>query len=161
VDEIEAAYQRYRDTLVHIMATGDWGLWADQLTEDAVLRYPGWTCVGREPIRAMVLTLTSTSPGNLVAAVEIGWHTINHPRGQVVQEVRRTLRDPGDGSVHFALSTTMLTYAGDGLWSGIDHTHNPEAVRAMYRGWARAAQRCGVELDPALQLTLQPAAPIA
>ena len=32
-------------------------------------------------------------------------------------ETRHTLRDPGDGSMHFALSTTLLTYGGEGVWA--------------------------------------------
>ncbi len=154
--EIELAYGRYRAELGHIRRTGEHGRYADLLTSDAVYRRVGQReCRGREAIRAMVLTTGSTAPGELVAREEVLWHAVDLERGRVVHELRHTMCDPGDGSQHVALATELLTYGGEGLWSAVDVVHAPQAYRTMHRSWARAAQRCGRELDPALLMLLE------
>ena len=64
------------------------------------------------------------------------------------------MRDPGDGSVHTASTISMLTYAGQGLWSRCDDVQNVHAYSEMMRGWstgggeARHARRRGHRLPP-------------
>ena len=51
--------------------------------------------------------------------------------------------DPGDGSLHEASNLTILTYAGDGLWSREEDVYNPMRFARMSVGWATVAHEHG------------------
>ena len=79
----------------------------------------------------------------------IAWHVVDAPTSRVICDVRNLMPDPGDGSAHEASNLTILTYAGDGLWSREEDVYNPmrfaqddRAVGADREG-ARPAQRGG------------------
>ncbi|SDS37470.1 hypothetical protein SAMN04488570_1739 [Nocardioides scoriae] len=142
--ELEQAWQHYLREVAEINRSGEWGAYADLFREDVVYRRHGHApCHGREPFRAWITTGTSTLPGSLITSVDPVWHRLDLTEGRVLMETRHTLRDPGDGSMHFALSTTLLTYGGEGLWASGDDVHNALSYTTMYRSWARAADACG------------------
>ena len=51
--------------------------------------------------------------------------------------------DPGDGSVHEASNLTILTYAGNGLWSCEEDVYNPMRFARMAVEWAEVAEAHG------------------
>lgn len=154
---LEDAFVSYRERVAEIVDSGDWARFGDFFTEDATYRRLGHPDrVGREEIRTWITQAMTTFPGNQLVGFDVIWRTFNPTRSQVVYELRNVMRDPGDGSVHAASTISLLTYAGDGLWSHADDVHNPSAYALMYRGWARAALEHG-RLDPvesAILLTL-------
>ena len=70
----------------------------------------------------------------------IAWHVVDEPTQRVICEVRNLMPDPGDGSVHEASNLTILTYAGDGLWSREEDVYNPMRFARMSVAWATVAQ---------------------
>lgn len=154
LSDLERVFSDYRARVDEITATGRWGDFADLFTPDAVYRRTGHAeVVGRESIRAWVLMAMSTFPGSLLERHEVVWRSFDPRHGHVVHELRNVMRDPGDGSVHAASSTTLLRYGHDGLWSYAEDSHNPLAYRSMWRGWGRAAARCGtIDADQAAVL---------
>ena len=144
LSELERAFTDYRARVDGITESGRWGEFADLFTLDAVYRRSGRAeVVGREAIRAWVLTSMSTFPGTMLHRHDVVWRSFDPTHGQIVYELRNTMCDPGDGSVHAASSTTLLRHGHDGLWSHAEDNHNPLAYRTMWRGWGRAAARCG------------------
>ncbi|KQT94102.1 hypothetical protein ASG49_04105 [Marmoricola sp. Leaf446] len=142
--DLEQAFTDYRARVDEIARTGRWGEFADLFTQDATYRRAGHPdAVGREAIRGWVLTSMTTFPGTMLDRHEVVWQSFDAAHDRVVFELRNVLRDPGDGSVHAACSTTLLRHGHDGLWSYAEDSHNPLAYRTMWRSWGRAALRAG------------------
>ncbi len=53
------------------------------------------------------------------------------------------MRDPGDGSVISATNISIVTYAGDGLWSRQEDIYNPLRFLAAGMKWCRKAAEFG------------------
>lgn len=139
--DLELAFAAYRERVEEIIGSGDWSAYGDLFTEDAVYRRHGYADFeGREAIRAFIHGSMTTFPGNQIVGFTVVWRIFEHHNDRVVFELRNTMRDPGDGSVHAASTTSMMTYAGDGLWSGCSDLHHARAYTDMVRGWSRAAQ---------------------
>lgn len=148
VGELVEAYRHYLDEVASITRSGAWGAYADLFEADAVFHRSGVPEVrGRESIRAMILLETTTLPGSLIERTDVLWHALDPTHGRVLQEMRHVACDPGDGSRHHALATSVLQLGEDGLWSRVDVVHSPQAYRSMFRAWARSAQRCGRDED--------------
>jgi hypothetical protein len=49
------------------------------------------------------------------------------------------MQDPGDGSIHEAANITILTYAGDNLFSKEEDVYNPAKFTEVIAAWARVA----------------------
>ncbi|ROR90088.1 nuclear transport factor 2 family protein [Nocardioides aurantiacus] len=144
LSELEQAFTDYRARVDEIAGSGRWGDFADLFTADATYRRAGHPdAVGREAIRGWVLTSMTTFPGTMLERHEVVWQAFDPSHDRVVLELRNTLRDPGDGSVHSACSTTLLRHGHDGLWAYAEDSHNPLAYRTMWRSWTRAALRAG------------------
>jgi hypothetical protein len=147
--ELEQAYESHRALSERCLETGDWNPFADQFTEDATYRRPGRDLiVGREAIRAWVCGQLSTFPATEFAALDVLWHGVDARLSTIAYELRATMRDPGDGSVHHASTVTTLLYAGDGLFSQCVDVNSPTAYLDMWRRWTRVAARFGT-VDPA------------
>lgn len=154
---LAGAFDAYRADVAEMQRTGDWSRYADHFTEDAVYRRHGYAdFVGREAIRAFIHQSMTTFPGNQMVGFNIIWRFFKepaphspaaadlwNPESHVVFELRHVMRDPGDGSEHAASTTSMLTYAGNGLWSRCTDVHNMRAYSEMMRGWYRAAHKHG------------------
>jgi hypothetical protein len=146
---LEEAFDAYRKQVASIIASGDWGSFADLFTEDAVYRRRGYAdFVGRESIRTWIREAMTTFPGSAIVGFEVVWRAFDATNAQVVHELRNVMRDPGDGSVHAASTLSLLTYAGDGLWSKVDDIQNPLAYSGMLRSWLRVSREHGT-LDSA------------
>lgn len=152
-DTLAAAFAVYRAQVDEIARTGEWGRYADLFTEDAVYRRRGYADFeGRESIRAFVLGSMSTFPGNQFARFEAVWRSFDSPRDQVVYELQHVMRDPGDGSVHTASTLSLMTYAGEGLWSRVTDVQSVHAYTVMLRSWTRAARDHGTLTDGDLRV---------
>jgi hypothetical protein len=53
------------------------------------------------------------------------------------------MQDPGDGSIHEAANITILTYAGDNLFSKEEDVYNPAKFTEVISTWARVADAHG------------------
>jgi len=116
--ELESAFQHYQDEVAGIAASGEWSGFADLFSEDATyVEHAYGTFTGREEIRDWIVRTMTTFPGSEMPGFPIEWYVVDEERGRIVCEVWNDLRDPGDGERHGASNLTILTYAGDGLWS--------------------------------------------
>jgi hypothetical protein len=142
--EIEQAFATYQAAVVRIAASGDWSAFADLFTLDATYEeHALGTFSGREEIRAWAVRTMTAFPGNTMTSFPIAWHVVDGPTSRVICDVRNLMPDPGDGSAHEASNLTILTYAGDGLWSREEDVYNPMRFAAMAVRWARIAQEHG------------------
>jgi hypothetical protein len=142
--EIEKAFAAYQAAVAGIAKTGEWGRFADLFTEDATYEEHAYgTFSGRAEIRTWVLETMTAFPGNTMTSFPIAWHVVDAPTNRVICEVRNLMPDPGDGSTHEASNLTILTYAGDGLWSREEDVYNPMRFARMSVRWARVAAEHG------------------
>ncbi len=142
--EVEQAFADYQGAVTGIVGSGDWASFADLFTEDATYEEHAFgTFAGREAIRSWVVETMTAFPGNTMSSFPIAWHVVDEPTSRVICEVRNLMPDPGDGSVHEASNLTILTYAGDGLWSREEDVYNPMRFARMSLGWATVALEHG------------------
>ena len=142
--ELERAFADYQAAVSGIVGSGDWASFADLFTADATYEEHAFgTFAGREAIRSWVVETMTAFPGNTMSSFPIAWHVVDAPTGRVICEVRNLMPDPGDGSLHEASNLTVLTYAGDGLWSREEDVYNPMRFARMSAGWAEVARRHG------------------
>ena len=143
-DEIEQAFAHYQQTVVRIAESGDWASFADLFTEDATYEeHALGTFEGREAIRAWAVETMTSFPGNTMTSFPIAWHVVDAPTNRVICDVRNLMPDPGDGSAHEESNLTILTYAGDGLWSREEDVYNPMRFAQMCVAWAEVAEAHG------------------
>lgn len=142
---LESAFASYRARVDSIVARGAWVEFADEFTEDAVYRRLGYEdFVGREAIRSWIVESMTTFPGNMLVGFDVAWSSVNVTKQQVVHELHNVMRDPGDGSLHTAVTVQMLTWdRACGLWSEAADLHNPNAYADMVRGWCSHARGSG------------------
>ena len=143
--EIEQAFTDYQDVVEGIAQSGDWASFADLFTPHATYEEHAFgTFSGRDAIRAWVVATMTAFPGNTMTSFPIAWHLVDPATSRVVCEVRNLMPDPGDGSAHEASNLTILTYAGEGLWSREEDIYNPMRFARMTSRWARVAREHGV-----------------
>ncbi|MGZ4542539.1 MAG: nuclear transport factor 2 family protein, partial [Mycobacteriaceae bacterium] len=104
---------------------------------------------GREEIRSWVVKTMTSFPGNHMTHFPATWDVVDVERGRVICEIQNPMRDPGDGSVHQSPNITILTYAGDNLWSCEEDVYNPMEFGAMVMGWCARATEFGTISDEA------------
>lgn len=144
IDELQRGFQHYQDTVAKAASSGEWDLFADLFTEDAVYREHAYgTFTGREAIRGWIRRTMGTFPGNCMPGFPIAWSILDPERGWIACEIRNLMADPGDGSVHEAANFTKLHYAGDGLFSYEEDVYNPAHFATLVVTWARAADAHG------------------
>ncbi len=142
--ELESAFGEYQRRAAASGASGDWGPWAEQFTEDATyIEHHYGTFQGRAAILEWISATMAEYPGNAMPEFPIEWSIIDEERGWVVCQVWNRMADPGDGSVHQEYNITILKYAGDGRWSSEEDVYNPMRFGAMVGGWERAKQAAG------------------
>ena len=104
---------------------------------------------GIEEIRAGIWKTMDAFPGNHMTEFPSLWHVVDEPTGRVICEVDNPMRDPGDGSVITATNITILTYAGDGLWSREEDIYNPLEFGIAAMQWCDKARELGTLDDDA------------
>ncbi len=143
-DEITRAYAAFHDRVEQCRVTGDWSGYADLFTPDAVyIEHAMGTFHGREEIRAWVVRTMTTYPGRVMTGFRPSWQMVDAAAARLVCQVQNPMPDPGDGTVLDEPNITIMTYAGDGLFSGEEDVYNPLRFYQMALRWARIAREHG------------------
>ncbi|MCF8588432.1 nuclear transport factor 2 family protein [Gordonia liuliyuniae] len=151
-EELDAAFTQFQKTVADVADHRDWDVWADQFTEDAdYVEHAYGTMHGREEIRVWINKTMNEFPGSHMTGYPSLWHVTDPSTGRVICEVDNPMRDPGDGSQFTATNITILTYAGDGLWSCEEDVYNPMKFGLMARKWCDRAAELGTLDAPARQ----------
>ncbi|ETD33084.1 nuclear transport factor 2 family protein [Williamsia sp. D3] len=148
--ELESEFARFEKMVEQVAETHDWNPWAEQFTDDAdYVEHAMGTFKGREEIRTWVIKTMGRFPGSHMVAFPALWHVIDEDTDRVICEIDNPLRDPGDGSLFTATNITILTYAGDGLWSKEEDVYNPLEFAQAAKAWCHKAQELGNLTDEA------------
>lgn len=148
-EEITEAYAAMHRDVQRYAATGEWDDFAGHFTEDAeYVEHAFGTFHGREEIREWAVRTMTGFPGGVMTGFPLAWSVVDVERSRLICEVRNLMPDPGDGSVHEASNLTIMTYAGDGLFSREEDVYNPLRFLSMAVRWARVAEAHG-RLDEA------------
>lgn len=155
VAEITEAYAALHLSVQGYADTGDWHGFADHFTPDATyVEHAYGTFRGREEIRAWSVATMTSFPGSVMTSFPLAWQVVDAEAARLVCEVRNLMPDPGDGSLHEASNLTIMTYAGEGLFSREEDVYNPLRFHSMTLRWARVAAQHG-RLDDAGQAYLE------
>jgi hypothetical protein len=149
--EITDAYAAFHEQVNGFVATGDWDSYADLFTEDAeYVEHAMGTFRGRDEIRAWSVRTMTTYPGRVMTGFPLGWQVVDADAARLVCEVRNPMPDPGDGTMLEEPNITIMTYAGDGLFSREEDVYNPLRFHTMAMDWAKIAAAHGRADDDAL-----------
>jgi hypothetical protein len=142
--EIEEAYAAFHSRVETFVESGDWSGYADLFTEDATyVEHAMGTFRGREEIRAWAVRTMTSYPGRVMTGFPLAWSVTDAATDRLICEVRNPMPDPGDGTVLEEPNLTIMTYAGDGLFSCEEDVYNPLRFHAMALRWARIAAEHG------------------
>jgi hypothetical protein len=143
-EEITEAYAAMHARVQQYAATGGWDEFADNFTEDAVyVEHAFGTFRGRDEIRAWSVPTMTTFPGGIMTSFPLAWQVVDAPTSRLICEVRNLMPDPGDGTRLEESNLTIMTYAGDGLFSREEDVYNPLRFARMAVKWARIAEAHG------------------
>lgn len=149
--EITEAYAAMHERVQTYADTGDWTDFCLNFTEDAeYVEHAFGTFRGREEIRDWSVRTMTSFPGSVMTGFPLAWQVLDVDTSRIVCEVRNLMPDPGDGSHHEEPNITIVTYAGDGLFSREEDVYNPMRFLKMSVRWARIAEAHG-RLDEAGQ----------
>ena len=107
------------------------------------------TMKGREQVRDWIYRTMTSFPGSHMMAFQALWHVIDDDTGRVIIELDNPMRDPGDGTIISATNISIITYAGEGLWSRQEDIYNPMRFMAAGMRWCKKAQALGTLDDEA------------
>ncbi|MFT4125452.1 MAG: nuclear transport factor 2 family protein [Gordonia sp. (in: high G+C Gram-positive bacteria)] len=151
-DELHAAFADFQRTVTEIGVSRDWDRFAEMFTVDAdYIEHALGTMHGREEIRTWIWRTMTAFPGSHMTGFPALWHVVDAPTGRVICEVDNPMRDPGDGTRITATNLTILTYAGDGLWSVEEDVYNPAEFGRAAMTWCRTAADLGTLDDGAAE----------
>ena len=149
--EITDAYAAFHEQVTGFVASGDWKGYADLFTPDAVyVEHAMGTFRGRDAIREWAVRTMTSYPGRVMTGFPLSWQVVDADSARLVCEVRNPMPDPGDGSALEEPNITIMTYAGDGLFSKEEDVYNPLRFHAMALRWARVAAEHGRADDDVL-----------
>ena len=142
--EITEAYAAMHERVREYAASGRWEGFADHFTEDAeYVEHAFGTFRGRAEIRAWSVRTMTTFPGSAMTGFPLAWQVVDAPTSRLLCEVRNLMPDPGDGTLLEEPNLTIMTYAGDGLFSREEDVYNPLRFARMSVRWARIAEAHG------------------
>ena len=142
--EITEAYAAMHQRVQRCVETGDWTDYAMNFTEDAVyVEHAFGTFRGRDEIREWSVRTMTSFPGKVMTGYPLAWQVVDGSSARLVCEVRNLMPDPGDGSHHEQSNLTIMTYAGEGLFSREEDVYNPLRFMTMSVRWARIAEAHG------------------
>jgi hypothetical protein len=142
--EITEAYAAMHAHVQEYAASGRWEAFADHFTEDAeYVEHAFGTFRGRDQIREWSVRTMTSYPGSEMTGFPLAWQVVDEPTSRLICEVRNLMPDPGDGSVHEASNLTIMTYAGDGLFSREEDVYNPLRFMQMSLRSAKVAEAHG------------------
>ena len=151
-EELAAAFEKFEATVDRAAQTRDWDPWVDQYTSEVTyVEHAAGTMRGREQVRPWIWNTMETFPGSYMTSFPSLWTVIDEPTGRVLCELDNPMRDPGDGTIISATNISIITYAGDGLWSRQEDIYNPlRFVKATVK-WCRKAEELGTLPDVAAE----------
>ena len=142
--EITEAYAAMHQRVQQHTDSGDWSDFALSFTEDAeYVEHAYGTFHGRDEIRAWAVSTMTSFPGSVMTGFPLAWQVVDESTSRLVCEVRNLMPDPGDGSLHEQSNLTIMTYAGDGLFSREEDVYNPLRFLRMTLRWAAVAEAHG------------------
>ena len=140
---VERSCERLINEYSRLVDFGEAASVADLFTEDATWEGTDLVLTGREEIRAWSVRTMTTFPGGTMTGFPLAWQVVDPEAGRLVCEVRNLMPDPGDGSLHEESNLTIMTYAGDGLFSREEDVYNPLRFARLAVRWARIAEAHG------------------
>ena len=142
--EITDAYAALHTRVQEYASSGDWTDFALNFTEDATyVEHAFGTFRGRDAIREWSVATMTSFPGSVMTDFPLAWQVVDAETSRLICEVRNLMPDPGDGSHHEESNLTIMTYAGDGLFSREEDVYNPMRFLRMSVRWARIAEAHG------------------
>ena len=148
--ELAAAFEKFEETVARAAETRDWDAWVAQYTPDVdYIEHALGTMKGREQVRDWIQRTMTTFPGSHMIAFPSLWSVIDESTGRIICELDNPMRDPGDGTIISATNISIVTYAGDGLWSRQEDIYNPLRFVAATVKWCNKAKELGTLPDEA------------
>jgi hypothetical protein len=142
--ELADAFEKFEQTVAAAAETRDWDAWVEQYTPDILyIEHAAGTMRGRDEVREWIRRTMTTFPGSHMVAFPSLWSVIDESTGRIIIELDNPMRDPGDGSVISATNISIITYAGDGLWSRQEDIYNPLRFLRASMKWCAKAQALG------------------
>ena len=142
--ELAAAFAIFEAEVDAAARTRDWDGWVAHYTDDVdYVEHAMGTMKGREQVRDWIYRTMTAFPGSHMTAFPSLWHVIDEDTGRVVIELDNPMRDAGDGVIISATNISIITYAGNGLWSRQEDIYNPLRFMAAGMKWCRRAQALG------------------
>jgi hypothetical protein len=139
LQEIQAAFDHYREAAAEAGRSGDWEHFVGCFTTDVdYVEHHYGRFKGRNQVRDWVVPAMTSFPVDHMKSFPWNWYVIDAERGWVLGEVANVMDDPGDGQVYQAANWTKLVYAGDGLFGEEEDVYNPAEFAEMIRGWLGA-----------------------
>ena len=159
--ELIDAFAEFEATTAAAAATRDWDAWVAHYTPDVdYIEHALGTMKGREQVRDWIYRTMTTFPGSHMPAFPTLWSVADPDTGRVIVELDNLMRDPGDGTVISATNITIVTYAGDGLWSRQEDIYNPlRFLKAGMKWCAKAAELGTLDEDAAAWMRQQGTGP--
>ena len=125
-EEITEAYAAMHGRVQEYSSSGNWDDFALNFTEDAeYVEHAFGTFRGRDEIREWSVKTMTSFPGGIMTGFPLAWQVVDVPTSRLICEVRNLMPDPGDGSQLEESNLTIMTYAGDGLFSREEDIYNP------------------------------------
>ncbi|MDV3123761.1 nuclear transport factor 2 family protein [Mycobacterium sp. 21AC1] len=148
--ELAAAFETFEETVDRAARTKDWDVWVEHYTPDVdYVEHAAGTMKGREEVRSWIWKTMTNFPGSYMTAFPSLWTVIDEPTGRIICELDNPMVDPGDGTIISATNISIITYAGDGLWSRQEDVYNPLRFVAAGMKWCRKAGELGTLPDEA------------
>ena len=148
--ELTDAFATFEATVAAAADTRDWDAWVSHYTPDVdYIEHAMGTMRGREQVRDWIYATMTTFPGSHMTAFPSLWSVIDESTGRVIIELDNPMRDPGDGTIISATNISIITYAGDGLWSRQEDIYNPMRFLKAGMKWCKKAQALGTLDDDA------------
>lgn len=142
--EITEAYDAFHQRVGSFVESGDWTGYADLFMPDAVyVEHAMGTFSGRDEIRDWSIRTMTSYPGRVMTGFPISWQVVDAGQARLVCEVLNPMPDPGDGTMLVEPNITIMTYAGDGLFSKEEDVYNPLRFHTMAVRWAKIAAEHG------------------
>lgn len=150
--ELVDAFAKFEATVDAAAQSHDWDAWVEHYTPDVeYVEHAAGTMHGRDEVRQWIKRTMMTYPGSHMVAFPSLWSVVDEERGRIICELDNPMKDPGDGSVITATNVSIITYAGDGLWSRQEDVYNPLRFLRAAMKWCRKAQALGTLDDAAAQ----------
>ncbi len=140
-EEIQRAFDRFREAAAQAGRTGDWRPWVECFTPDVhYIEHLYGEFHGREEVLSWITRTMSVFPLTHMREFPWDWYTVDAEQGWVIGQLQNRFADPGDGQVYQGANWTRLVYAGGGLFSSEEDVYNPTELAPVVAAWLEAWQ---------------------